>query len=146
MNKIIEDIEQYFNKKLSRVIYIILIFCIYGFFKDCGQSSTLELVEERQEELIENLNIFRQVLVERYDSLLNTMPDTKTLIEIQLLEFEKNGLKIARNILYDESSIDRQKVDRDEVMAKYDGKIEEINKIIWDIRTYGLPKSGEQIK
>ena len=68
-----------------------------------------------------------------FDSLLKVMPNTKVLFQLQLLEFEKNGLKTIRDILYNESAIDNKKLDSDKIMSEYNVKIEEIDKKIKEL-------------
>ena len=120
--KVGKQLDVFLDKNVIRVIWVIAIFSIIGFFKGCPYSRNIETTKGNQE-----------ILIEDFDSLLNVIPDVDKLFKIQLLEFKKTSLESARNMLYDESAIDQRKLSTDEVLDKYNNKIEDVDKQIKEI-------------
>lgn len=111
--------DNFLKKNVIRAIWVIGFLLFIGFVSDCSRSRRSKRIEAKQIEFDNKL-----------DSLIKTMPDSEKMLKLQLLQFKKVGLETSRDMIYNESAIDRKKLDTDKVLNEYNKQIKAIDKEI----------------
>ncbi len=108
--------DEFLEKNVIRAIYVVLILLVIGYFRGCSYSNKVSSTKKNSETVIEKL-----------DSLVKVIPNAENLKRLQLLQMEKIGLETTRNMLFNESAIDRRKLTTDQVLNEYNKKIKIID-------------------
>ena len=111
--------DDFLKKNVIRAIYVVLVFLAIGYFRGCSHSNKIKSTKKNSETVIEKL-----------DSLIGVIPNAERLRQLQLLQMEKIGLESTRNMLFNESAIDRRKLTTDQVLNEYNKKIKDVDEQI----------------
>lgn len=114
-----EKLDEFLNKNIVRVIWVIGVLLVMGYFRGCGYSNDVDTTKENSE-----------VTVKRLDSLIQSMPDIKQTDKLRLLQMEKIVLEATRNMLFNENAIDQRKLTADQILNDYNKRIQEIDNSI----------------